>query len=321
MLCLQGQDWPGVRQSLALRTTDRSLAQVDQAFDSGQIVRTWPQRGTLHVMAAQDAPWYLALTAQPLLSGQGKRSERLGLGEKEISTARSLVIEAIRGEFDGRISREQAGALWAEAGLPGGTTYYLLHHLCVEGTLVQGPVDASGVQLFVLVSEWIEEPRALAGEAAVLELVSRYLSSHGPASRRDIAWWSGLRLRQIDTAIEELAAEITAIDLDGERYWVANQTLERAESGALAKASRSLLALPGFDELILGYSSRHLTIPPDHLDALVPGNNGMFRRSIVAGGTAVGFWKAGRKPQVELFEDPTPAFERRLAGVLRRLPI
>ncbi|AWE41486.1 hypothetical protein DDD63_00440 [Actinobaculum sp. 313] len=71
MMCLQGQDWPGVQLSLALRTRARSLSEVREAFNSGRLVRTWPQRGTLHVLSAADVAWYLPL--QRNASWRGKK--------------------------------------------------------------------------------------------------------------------------------------------------------------------------------------------------------------------------------------------------------
>lgn len=388
MMCLQGQDWPGVLTSLALRTRSRSLADVHAAFNSGELVRSWPQRGTLHVLPAQDIGWYLGLTALPRLLGQEKRRVNNGIESKHIDDVRALTLELLRsgelgGSMPGRattptgttaaavgatppasnptplsagspnsevlntgnlgteiastppasdppppppkpsvfpISRDVLIRAWlARGALPTKDwSYYLLHHLCIEGVLVQGPVGPDGNQMFVLAEDWIDDRRTLDRPGAVNEVVARYLTSRGPASRRDINWWSQLPLREIDAAIENCKPDLTGIDVDGQTYWVHNSVLERAES---LPVSRSLLVLPGFDELILGYGSRWMTIPDQHADALVPGNNGVFRKSIILGGTAVGFWRPGRtKPLVELFTEPTPAFEKRLDRAFAALP-
>src|SRR4051794_4446752 len=55
----QGQDLPGVLASIALRTADGSPEAVRAAFDAGEIVRSWPMRGTYHVVAAEDLAWML----------------------------------------------------------------------------------------------------------------------------------------------------------------------------------------------------------------------------------------------------------------------
>ncbi len=335
MMCMQGQDWPGVLVSMALRSRSRSIAEVHDTFNSRQVVRSWPQRGTLHVLPAEDIGWYLQLTALPRLLGQEKRRIDHGIGSNHVDDARELTYELLRtGEVGEAVpsalsallspvaaaSREALIGAWTERGalVRKEWAYYMLHHLCIEGVLVQGPVGADGNQRFVLAEDWIENPRSLDREEAVFEVVSRYLVSHGPASRRDVNWWSQLPLREIDTVIDALKPELTGIIVDGETYWVHNSVLERAET---TPVSRSLLTLPGFDELILGYGTRWMTIPNEHAGELVPGNNGVFRKSIISGGTAVGFWRPGRKqPVVELFDEPTPAFERRLAKAFAMLP-
>ncbi|MFT3944210.1 MAG: winged helix DNA-binding domain-containing protein [Ancrocorticia sp.] len=369
MMCMQGQDWPGVLVSMALRSRSRSIADVHTTFNSGEVVRSWPQRGTLHVLPAEDIGWYLQLTALPRLLGQEKRRIDHGIGSNHVDDARELTYELLRTGEVGEVvtsarlgipgdktspadaaqdgarvaaggaeigvdfsssstlpvpvtaaSREALIGAWTERGALAKKewAYYMLHHLCIEGVLVQGPVGADGNQRFVLAEDWIENPRSLDREEAVFEVVSRYLASHGPASRRDVNWWSQLPLREIDAVIDALKPQLAGIVVDGETYWVHNSVLERAET---TPVSRSLLTLPGFDELILGYGTRWMTIPDEHAEELVPGNNGVFRKSIISGGTAVGFWRPGRKqPTVELFNEPTPTFERRLAKAFSSLP-
>jgi len=319
MMCLQGQDWPGVQLSLALRTRARSLSEVREAFNSGRLVRTWPQRGTLHVLSAADVAWYLPLTAQRKLAGEEARRQRWGVSAADIDAVRDVTVQALR-TMSPRMTREELEALWVEHRLlhDRNHRYYFLHHLCVEGTLVLGPMDESGVHLFVLAEDWIRESRRVDRDDAVVELVSRYLRSHGPASRRDLNWWSGLPLREIDAAIEECAAHLTSFQVDGQRFWVDNAVLERAESTAVA---RSVLALPGFDELILGYASRYMTVPERFDGILVPGNHGVFRSSIISGATAVGYWRrSAKRLRAEFFAAATPSLERRVEHALARLP-
>ncbi len=56
LTAVQAQDYHGAVTSVALRTTDRSRASVHSALDAGEVVRSWPMRGTLHFVAAEDLP-------------------------------------------------------------------------------------------------------------------------------------------------------------------------------------------------------------------------------------------------------------------------
>ncbi|MEE3917705.1 hypothetical protein V2I01_00080 [Micromonospora sp. BRA006-A] len=42
--------------------------------------------------------------------------------------------------------------------------------------------------------------------------------------------------------------------------------------------------MPGFDEYLLGFKDRSLMLDPAHAAAVVPGNNGVFRSTVVRGG-------------------------------------
>ena len=79
LTCTQGQDYPGSSVSIALRTTSRRLQDVRDAYDSGTIVRSWPMRGTLFVVPAEDLGWMLGLTSERVRRETTRRREQLGL--------------------------------------------------------------------------------------------------------------------------------------------------------------------------------------------------------------------------------------------------
>ena len=51
------------------------------------------------------------------------------------------------------------------------------------------------------------------------------------------------------------------------------------------------LALPGFDEYLLGFKDRSLMVDAAGMEAVIPGKNGVFRSTIVRDGRVVGTWK------------------------------
>lgn len=56
---------------------------VEQAIAERAIVRTWPMRGTLHFVAAEDARWMLELMTPRVVAASAGRLEReYGLDEK-----------------------------------------------------------------------------------------------------------------------------------------------------------------------------------------------------------------------------------------------
>ena len=167
LLAVQGQDLPGALLSLALRTASRSRADVVAALDSGAVVRSWPMRGTLHLVAAEDLPWMLDHLGTRALTGVAKRWADLGLDEAQCEQARESVLAALARQD--RWSRADLLAVIAEGGVATGGQrgYHLLWYLSQTGTLCMGPTDGGGAQLFVGLGAWVPRPRRLEREEAL----------------------------------------------------------------------------------------------------------------------------------------------------------
>ncbi len=67
---VQSQDYPGAKWALHLRVPGLTDAAVDEAFDTGAIVRTHILRPTWHFVAPADIRWMLALTGPRILAWQ-----------------------------------------------------------------------------------------------------------------------------------------------------------------------------------------------------------------------------------------------------------
>lgn len=323
LLAAQAQDLPGALTSVALRTTGRSVAEVVAAFDGGRVVRTWPMRGTLHAVRAEDVAWTVGLLASRPMASAAKRRVGLGLTEHHLHRARDLVTQALSG---GRaMTRAEVLALWDGDGLPttGGCGYHLLVHLAHEGLLCLGPMRgaarASLDQAFVLVAEWVPDARRLDRPEALAELASRYLRSHGPATLQDLARWGSLTMADARAGLGAAEPELETLVVDGRTYHLDPATPQiLADHRDLA---RSVHLLPGFDEIVLGYADRSMTVPPEVADRIVPGGNGVFRPTVLADGVAIGTWRARKGVlETEPFTAFTPTVATAVAQRFAALP-
>jgi hypothetical protein len=320
----QGQDLPGVIASITLRLDPPSASQVLAAFDAGTIVRAYPMRGTVFVLAAEDARWMTELCAPGPLRAQIGRRGRLGLDQAQVDAARTVLEEAAGDEG---IGRKDLFSAWARRGISpdGGRGYHLLSHLVQSGVAVFGRWDGTDNAVHVA-DTWLPSGTSLDERfdgdrvAATAALLKRYLSSHGPATLREFAWWSKLPLTGIREALGLVEGELESC---GEDRW--SRPGLRDELAAAGRGSEALLLLPGFDELVLGYPDRTVLIPKEHHPRLVPGNNGVFRRSVVRRGRAVGLWKragtaAGRRLEIEEFAPLPRVAQREAARAFREFP-
>ncbi len=308
LAAVQAQDDAGALVSVALRTRSRARADVVAAFDAGEIVRTWPMRGTVHTILAADLAWMLPLMTPGPQAAAARRRPQLGLTDDDVARAGELAAVALAG--GAALRRAELLAVWDDAGLAtaGGRGYHLVVALAQRQVLCLGPFR-SGDQAFVLVDDWVREPRRPERPAALAELALRYFVGHGPATVKDLMRWTGLPARDLRPAIAVVRDRLLAVTVDGVEH-----LMDPALPDLLAEhraAAAAVHLLPGFDEIVLGYADRTATVHPDHAGRIVPGGNGVFRPTVVADGRAVAVWRhvgsgARRRLELEPFDGPLP---------------
>ena len=69
---VQGQDYLASLWAVAVRTPDATERDVEDAIARRELVRTWPMRGTLHLVAAEDARWMTELMAAKVIEADGR---------------------------------------------------------------------------------------------------------------------------------------------------------------------------------------------------------------------------------------------------------
>lgn len=296
LLALQGQDFAAGCWALALRTTGAMLKDVLAALDAGQIIRSWPMRGTLHFVPPEDLRWMLSVTTDRMVASLGRRQQQLSLQAADFAHAADVATAALTG---GRsLSRAELSERWEAAGIAttGQRGYHLIYFLAQTGLLCWGPVVRSGngnpTQALVLLDEWAPAPPALEPDEAVARFLLRYLAGHGPATVRDFVWWTKGTMAGAKTAMAVLGDALTTVEADGVEYLVTTELAERAVgSPATRTETDAVHLLPAFDEYLLGYQNRAPILDDEHAELIVPGNNGVFQPIIVAGGRIVGTWR------------------------------
>ena len=296
---IQAQEYQQALWAIGVRTQGVTLADVEQALAEGRIVRTWPMRGTLHFVPAEDARWMLMLTASRAVARHRGRLAQLELDDETLACAADVFRAALAGGR--RLSRPAMLQVLEGAGIrtEGQRGYHILWYLSHTGVLCPGPLDGR-TQTFVLLDEWVPQSRDLSREEALATLAGRYFASHGPATVHDFAWWSGLTVADARAGLAAVQADLTPIEVDGTTYWVAADTPRE-----VADEPVGIVLLPGFDEYLLGYKDRSAVLPKEHVDGVVPGQNGMFLPMVVVDGQVVGTWRRQvKKTTVEVTFNP-----------------
>jgi hypothetical protein len=311
-LCgIQAQDALAATLAVGIRSTGLVAADVERArVQERTLVRTWGQRGTLHLLATEDLGWLLPLMSPVFIAAGRRRRAELGLDEDTCSRGIRIIRNVLASQ--GPLTRaelvEQLGAHGLR--LEGQARPYLLQRAALEGIICLGP-DRGAEPTYVLLSDWIgQEHRwhSLSQEAAYAELARRYLRAYGPATPEDMASWSGMPLSKIRAAWQRIADQLIEVEVTSSPAWMLKMCAAWLdEPPAHAPVVR---LLPGFDIYLLGYQNRDLAVPHQHAKRINAGG-GILHPALLVDGRVLGTWKSKRKKNrldvvVEPFDQLAP---------------
>ncbi|HET9671600.1 MAG TPA: crosslink repair DNA glycosylase YcaQ family protein, partial [Actinomycetota bacterium] len=158
--------------------------------------------------------------------------------------------------------------------------------------------------------------RPLEREEALAELTRRYLRSHGPATVKDLSWWSGLTMGDLRGALGDLGDEAPHDEVDGLTVW----SIPGPPSRAAARAH----LLQTYDELVVGYTESRFLGDPNAARARAAWGDRSFPSGVVLDGDLVaGHWKRttardGLRIEVVTYARPGEAFREALAAAAER---
>ena len=283
---VQSQDYAGAKWALALRAPALTDADVDRAFDRGDILRTHILRPTWHFVAPKDIRWMLKLTAPRILARNRHYCRKTGLDDRSLARCRKLIERALAG---GRhLTRAELAAVLDRAGIPGAGVRlaYLVMDAELEGVICSGP--RLGKQFtYALLEERAPKTRALTNDEALAELTKRYFASHGPATLRDFVWWSGLTVKLAKSGLDMLGRAVASETVNGVTYWSVPPA--RVRRTPVQAATPVVHLLPNYDELMNALRDRGLFQDP----AAQPPANAFLRfpHQLAIDGILRGAWR------------------------------
>ncbi len=283
MAAMQAQEYHAALWAVGLRTEGATRATVEDAIARGEIVRTWPMRGTLHLLAREDVRWMVALLAPRVQAANAARLARdLGLDAATLARGQRVVEQALTAGVP--VMRSELYAHMDAAGIASAHQrgLHLLNWLAHESVVCQGP--RHGKQpTFVLMDAWVPPSAPLARDEALHRLALRYLQGHGPATAADLAWWSGLTQKDAQQALASASSALERETRDATTWWW------RADAPA-ASRSRAVHLLPAFDEYLIGYRDRTPVLDAAHTRRVI-GATGLVAATAIIGGRVTATWK------------------------------
>lgn len=275
---MQAQDYPGARWAIGLRAQGLHEKDVEDAFNRGAILRTHVMRPTWHFITPADIRWLLALTAPRVHAMNGSMYRKVGLDDRVAAKCRTVLERALRG---GRhLTRTELAAHLERASLPsaGQGLAYVMMRAELDQVVCSGP--RHGRQFtYALFDERVPSAPARAREAALAELARRYVASHGPATVRDLAWWSGLTQRDARLGMALAGPSLETIEIAGRTCWF----IGAPPSGRAPRPTAHLV--PNYDEYLIAHQDRDL------IPRLATGSRDVFPHHVIVSGRLAGSWR------------------------------
>jgi DNA glycosylase AlkZ-like len=285
----------------------------DALWRDRTLVKAWTLRGTLHLHPADEAAlWFAGRRALATDHGEGLAAwpDPSGVTHEPVSAAELDEIRAaVWDAFDGRallrdeLATEVVRRLGPkhEGRLRSGFAFF-------TSELCQGPPEGSKITL-ARPDQWIDGWQAMDEEAALTEVLRRYLWAYGPARPADFRAWFG------DVSFDRL--DVEEVDVEGHRAYVLAGDTEFPD------LEQSVRLLPEYDVYVMGFREREHLVPQRVREQVAAHGRGRYEgpagvRFLLADGAAAGLWE--RKKSAKRVEiTVAPARRIRRADVLREV--
>lgn len=286
MGAMQAQDYRMMRWAVGMRTKKTSAKAFERDYNEGKIVRGHLFRTTWQLVAGEDWRWMLELCSENAMRGlRGwMKSNGVSIPLAEQETVQTIFSDylsanriALKHDFDAAL--KDRGIVIDD--------HRLSYHIRLaeySGLLCSGDIFPMK-HSYALVAEKLPNSVTLPREEALALLARKYFRGHGPATLEDFTWWSGLNIGDCRKGIDALGSELTL------RRWKGLDFYLHESNRARGFRSGRYHLLPPYDEYLIGYKSRHVSLHPDHSHR-AHNQTGNFWPVILLDGEVVGNWSA-----------------------------
>ena len=257
-----------------------------------RLVKSRGPRGTVHLLAADDLPmWTGALSALPARPSPFPPDARMTERQTEEVVAAiddavqhaDLTVDELTDAIVDRVGG-WAGDRVMEAFQDRWPRWRQAESLAMNrGVLCFGP-DRSRRATYTSPRRWLPEIKP--AEAALAELVRRFLYTYGPATPTDFARWLGVSPTWA-AALFGRQSDIDQVDFDGVAAWI-------TVGGDMAAAPEAVRLLPYFDAYVIGCHPRAALFPGVAGKRALTGGQAGNVPVLLVNGVVAGVWHQRR---------------------------
>ncbi len=280
--------------AIASRLPKTSYATVCELFETHQLVKTSNLRGTVHTSTRRQFGWLDAVSTVSRRAALRNALLPALTTPEEVNAevrrycaghwrARTEIVAHLRDwlvEHDSAASSERLVGTLAESLIWG------------NSGLIRRPKDAAWEKRTDIYHRTavslVDDLVAVGPEDALVELVRRHVAAYGPMTRKDLSFFFGVGLGQVDAAVDRLGEELVRlVGPSGEVY------VDLAEPPMGGGEEPGLKLLPEFDGLLLGFHGQHRTrfLDEEALAKVWAKVNGVFSPVVLYDGRLVATWR------------------------------
>jgi len=274
---VQSQDFWGACWALGQRT-GKTQQQIEQDFNEGKILRTHILRPTWHFVDPSDIRWIQELTGPRVFAGIKGYYKKFGLTDDVLQTSLAALRTGLQGK---QLPRLEVKKIYESANLDTSDLRFgfLLIYAEISSLICSGAIK-NRQHTYALISDRAPHVKVLPREQALAKITERYFSSHGPATIKDMSWWSSLTTDDIKQGIKQ--ANLKSFDLSGQTFYYKNQP-------KIDFKKPLINLLPNYDEMLVGYKFRDASIAHDLSET--PSMRDLFFHIITQDGRVIGNWR------------------------------
>lgn len=299
---IQAQVARSVYVGIAARRHGTTYDDVESAYSAREIVRGSSLRGTVHAVVADEHPILDAVTRRAMAAGwRGHLKVEPAAAQSEMEQFAGDVWrtpEELRTHLAAWLA-ENGGIL---SDNPTSRSFAHAHSALIRRPVAGVGWDRQTAPEYRVACNVVAMPPLPSFETALEQICLIHVRAHGPSAPADIAWWSGVGVKIVDTALQALARNGILTAEPGPQ---GQEFYDDPTQPAAGEADPGTILLPEFDSLICGYAPQNRVrfVDKEARDYYWTMSNGLYSCVLLHDGRLRGSWKligAGRKRELHL---------------------
>jgi hypothetical protein len=279
---LQAQYAPSMYVGLWSRIEGFERAALTRALERRTVIQATLLRSTIHLVSARDYwPWAIAVRASR--REHWLRVARDAPRDAQMTAAAERLYAALDG---GTMRRTAVEELIGKRAAQAVNLWLHIVRAPPSGTWERRRAD-----LYAAAVDWIGPPPGDVDEGAGLDLlVRRYLAAFGPATRNDLASWSGVPLGALEPSLDRTKLRRFRSEDGDELIDLPRAPLPPGDTPAPVRF------LPTFDATLLVHARRTQILPEEHRPRIFSTKTPHSAPTFLVDGAVAGTWRydAGR---------------------------